>query len=551
MIRLVAIICLLAAGPLCVGQDLPALSRDFWTWRAAVQPFTADDIPRLERPNDLRVDWSPDAIARSRSQWSAFETRFKQLAPSRTSVAEQVDYRLLGSALARVHWELDIDRRWQRDPTFYVDQTLGSFYLLLLPPPPFEVPREASLVSRLQSFPATLKAARGNLTDVRRPFAELAIDALADLPDRFHAMLTALAPQLDPPTRTAIEQAAPPALAALESYRQWLQNIEPSARQEIAIGRANYIFFLRQVALMPFSPEQLLAMAKQELDRTIAFAAYERARDGNLPPMPLFPSIAAQMAREQHDELQIRSYLETHHILTVPASVKHYHNLPLPAYVKPFRDLGVTDHLEDGVSYIQTPNPNAGFFALSTARDPRPIILHEGVPGHAFQLALGQANPDPIRRHYYDSGPNEGIGFYAEEMMLRAGLFDNSPGTRQIIYEFMRLRALRVEVDVRLALGEFTLSQAVDYLAKTVPMDHTTAVSEAELFASTPGQAISYQIGKLQIMDLLSRASRRQGSKFSLQDFHDFIWRNGNVPFSLQRWELLGDASDVPELSLP
>jgi uncharacterized protein (DUF885 family) len=82
-------------------------------------------------------------------------------------------------------------------------------------------------------------------------------------------------------------------------------------------------------------------------------------------------------------------------------------------------------------------------------------------------------------------------------------------------------------------------------------MDHSTEVSEAELFAGTPGQAISYQIGKLQIMDLLSRASRRQGSKFSLQDFHDFIWRNGNVPFSLQRWELLDDASEVPALSLP
>jgi uncharacterized protein (DUF885 family) len=69
------------------------------------------------------------------------------------------------------------------------------------------------------------------------------------------------------------------------------------------------------------------------------------------------------------------------------------------------------------------------------------------VPGHYFQLCLGWRNPDPIRRHYYDSAANEGIGFYAEEMMLQAGYFGDNPHTRETIYSFMRLRALRVEVD--------------------------------------------------------------------------------------------------------
>jgi hypothetical protein len=88
------------------------------------------------------------------------------------------------------------------------------------------------------------------------------------------------------------------------------------------------------------------------------------------------------------------------------------------------------------------------------AKDPRPLIVHEGVPGHYLQLALCWAQPDIIRRHYYDSSANEGLGFYAEEMTLDAGLFDDSPSAREIIWNFMRLRALRVEVDVKLALGE-------------------------------------------------------------------------------------------------
>src|SRR6266702_8065167 len=128
-------------------------------------------------------------------------------------------------------------------------------------------------------------------------------------------------------------------------------------------------------------------------------------------------------------------------------------------------------------------------------------------------------------------------------MMQQAGFFEGKPRTREIIYSVMRLRALRVEVDVKLALGEFTLQQAADYLSSTVPMDKKTALAEAAMFASTPGQAITYQIGKAQIMQLLSDARRTQGSDFSLLKFNDFVWNNGNVPIALQRWELLQDAS--------
>ncbi len=535
------------------ADSINELSQNFWAWRAVEQPFTNDDIPRLDRPANLKIDWTSATIAARRKDLTEFESRWKALASAPgTPIPQQVDYRLLGSSLSRVDWELNINREWQRNPMFYVDQTLGSVFILLLPPPPFSAQRQADLVTRMQSFPATLTAARENLTDMRRPFAQLAIDALGDLPQRFNTMLTALAPQLDPATAKALQDSAPAAISALESYRDWLKQKLPSMREETAIGRDNYIFFLRNVALMPYTPEQLLMMSRQEWDRTVAFEAYEEARNAGLPPMPIFPNQQAQIEREQKNEAEIRDFLGARHILTVPAWLKHYRNLPLPAYVVPF-ELGVTDDLtgpsrldQDGISYIRVPSLSLGYFNLSTARDPRPIIVHEGVPGHYFQLCPSWANADPIRRHYYDSGANEGIGFYAEEMMLQAGLFDDSPRTREIIYSFMRLRALRVEVDVKLATGEFTLDQAADYLSKTVPMDHKTALGEAAMFSSTPGQAISYQIGKIQIMRLLADARQKEGDKFSLQAFHDFVWSNGNVPLSLQRWELLDDPSDVP-----
>jgi uncharacterized protein (DUF885 family) len=554
-LRYLAVLSLLFAFTYVAHADsLGELSDTFWQWRAQEQPFSDDDIPRIERPDGLVVDWSPKTIAQRLQQLKTFEQRWSVLAPpAQSPVPDQVDYRLLGSALARARWELSIEQSWKRNPQFYVDQTLGSVFILLLQPPPFSESRQQAIIARIRQIPTTLRAAQENLTDLRQPFAQLAIDSLDQISDRSLRMQKALALQLTAANNEALQQALPAAIAALTQYRAWLSSKLPTARKDTAIGRDNYIFFLRKVALLPYTPEQLLAMSKQEWSRSVAFEAYQQARLAGAPPAPLFPTAEAQIQAEKDDEEKVRTFLVEQQILSVPAWMKHYRNLLLPAYLEPFQDMGVTDDLtgpsrldQDGTSYIRVPEPDLGFFYLSTAHDPRPILVHEGVPGHYFQLCLGWHNEDPIRRHYYDSGANEGLGFYAEEMMLQAGFFDDNPHTRETIYSFMRLRALRVEVDVKLALGEFTLQQGADYLASTVPMDKATALDEAAFFSSTPGQAISYQIGKLQITQLLADARRKQGANFSMLKFNNFVWNNGNVPISLQRWELLQDTTEVP-----
>ena len=109
------------------------------------------------------------------------------------------------------------------------------------------------------------------------------------------------------------------------------------------------------------------------------------------------------------------------------------------------------------VYHVPEPSLDLGYFHAN-ARDPRAGIIHEGV--HYQQLALGYRHKNPLRRRYYDSGSNEGIAHYNEELMLQAGLFDSAPH-RTVIWNFMRLRALRVEVDIGLATGELTLENAV------------------------------------------------------------------------------------------
>jgi uncharacterized protein (DUF885 family) len=533
--------------------NLVRLADEFWRWRAKQQPFTDDDIPRIARPEGVTADWSGAGVAQMRKDLAGFEERWQQLAARNRSVPDRVDYLLIGSAIARVRWELDIERGWQRNARFYVNQTLSAVYELLLQPPPISPQRASELVARMRRIPPLVEQAQSNLTDLRAPFARLAIDELNNIRPRLKAVMDGLAGQLPENTSHDLAAASSAATESLETYQRWLREQVGRAKPDTAIGREKYVYFLSKVAYVPYTPEQLLGLGRQEWDRSVSFESYEQSRNQGLPELRLFGNSSEQIKRSAPDEQAVRDYLEKKSLLTVPQWMKHYKNLPLPSYLKPLESLGVSDDLtgpdrlkEDGVSYIREPSPQLGYFALASARDPRPIIVHEGVPGHYFQLALAWAHEDPIRRHYYDSGPNEGIGFYAEEMMLQAGLFDDSPRTREIIYNFMRLRALRVEVDVKLALGDFSIDQAAEYLSSTVPMDRRTALAEAAMFASIPGQAITYQVGKLQILGMLADARRKQGPGFQLRAFHDFVWKNGNVPFSLQRWQLLDDASGVP-----
>ena len=539
-------------SPAKSDTQLQKLSQDFWTWRARYAPFTGDDVNRIERPGGMR-DWSAAAIEKRRADLGEFEARWKHIDPANWPIPQQVDYRLMGSALARVHWELEINPRWQRDPNFYLEQTLTPLAEALTMPAPYDEARSREILTRIEDIPAILESAERNLTNPPAPFTSVAIQALQNVRSSLGKMSAALRPATTL-SETELKGATDRAADALERFRDHLTQQMPSLPAQTALGREAYVFFLKNVALLPYSPEELLSMGRQEWARAVAFEVYEKNRNKDVPPLKVADDRERWIADAAAKEREIRKFLGERAILTVPDWMQHYTLRPIPEYL---RAIGFTEQddfttpsrlNENCIRYVDSPSPNFGYFMRATAQDPRPLTVHEGIPGHYFQLCLSWKHEDPIRRHYYDSGANEGIGFYAEEMMLQAGLFDDSPHTREIIYNFMRLRALRVEVDVKLALGEFTLDQAAKYLEEKVPMDPQTARQEAIAFSTGPGQAITYQIGKLQILKFLAEARLQEGEKFNLRVFHDFLWKNGNVPIALQRWEYLGLVGDVPPL---
>jgi hypothetical protein len=539
------------------NDALHALAIKFFEWRRIQQPVSGDDIPRVERPHGWVPNISPQALLDYETGYEAFMRALEQLDKENWTLADQVDARLLRAAIERVHWEVAVLDAPHRNPLFYVHQTLGSVFELLLLSSPITDARAENILLRLEQIPKTLKWARKNLDQPVRPFAQAAIEKLAGVEKRMLALESALKPEFPPELGRRLEKATKKAASALRAYSDWLSSDLDSMRMAFALGPHAYQWFLSHVALIPFTPDELLAQGRQAWNRSVALDVVEKNRNRKLPEMSIFDNADHQIRASLMKETEIRSFLESHNLMTVPDWLMHYRSRPMPAYLAPLSFMGVNDDLtsetrldEDAYRYISEPREDLPYFELSAARDPRPLIIHEGVPGHYFQLALSWANPNPVRRRYIDSGANEGIGFYVEELLLRAGLFDFSPRSREIITSFMRLRALRVEIDIRLAVGDFTVEQAGEYLARAVPMDRETAVNEAVFFAFNPGQAITYQIGKLQILQFLADAKLDKGEDFSLRHFHDYLMRNGNVPIALQRWEYLGRDDEVLRLDV-
>src|SRR5437879_6213511 len=443
------------------ADSLETLSNDFWAWRAKYAPFTGDDVNRMERPGGMR-DWARASIDQRRKDLAGFKARWKKLNPAQWPIPKQVDYKLIGSALSRVRWELEINPRWKRDPNFYIDQTLTALAEALTSPAPYDEARSREILTRIENIPSILQQGSENLEKQPAPFATVAIQALENIRPRLHRMATALV-RSTTLKEQELNSATDRAADALEKFRQELRQELPSLPNETALGRDAYVFFLKNVALMPYSPEDLLAMGKQEWNRAVAFEAFEKNRNKDVPPLKIATDIDSWIKDAAEKELQIRTFLEERGTLTVPKWIQHYTLRPTPEYL---RALGFTEQddftspsrlNENCLRYVPEPSEKLGYFWRATAMDTRPITVHEGIPGHYFQLCLSWKNEDPIRRHYYDSGANEGIGFYAEEMMLQAGLFDDSPHAREIIYNLLRPCALRAAVAVKLELGQFTL----------------------------------------------------------------------------------------------
>src|SRR5438094_3003428 len=348
------------------ADSLEKLADDFWTWRAKYAPFTGDDVNRMERPGGTR-DWSRVQIENQRKDLTGFEARWKKIDVRSWPMPKRVDYRLIGSALSRVRWELDRNPRWKRDPNFYIEQTLTALVEALTVPALYDDARSREILTRIENIPSILRQGAENLTNPPAPFAAVAVQNLEGIRDRLRKMASSLVASttLD---RDKLNAACERASDALEKFQQQLKEKLPTLPQQTALGRDAYIWFLRNVALMPFTPEELLAMAKQEWNRAVAFEAYEKNRNKDVPPLKITDNIDNWIRAAAAKDLPIRKFLVERGILSVPDWVQHYTLRPTPEYL---RVLGFTETddftgpsrlKENCIRYVPEPSEKLGYF---------------------------------------------------------------------------------------------------------------------------------------------------------------------------------------------
>src|SRR5436190_189466 len=246
------------------------------------------------------------------------------------------------------------------------------------------------------------------------------------------------------------------------------------------------------------------------------------------------------------------SFLKKHNLVTLPDYLGPFQIRQLPDAFKPtspggfMNPPGVYDKDPTGFFFIPTYNPESkNFYIRAAIEDPRPILGHEGIPGHFLQLSIANHLNDEIRRHHDDTVFVEGWALYGEEMLSRQGLYpEGSAGQAQIL-RLSRYRAARIGVDVNLHTGKWSFEEGVRYFMEAGGLDREAAEGEAAGAAASPLQKIAYITGKWQIMGLLGRYRDRQGASFRLGAFHDELLSYGSLPESVVIWLMLDDASGV------
>ena len=181
------------------------------------------------------------------------------------------------------------------------------------------------------------------------------------------------------------------------------------------------------------------------------------------------------------------------------------------------------------------------FFAnlRDTAETPtwgmKTLAYHEGIPGHHFQIATAQGlkGLPLIRQQSIYGAYVEGWALYAERLAAEIGLYKDDPLGDLGRLQAELLRAVRLVVDTGLHAQGWTREDAIDYMVNTTGMATSDATSEVERYMALPGQACSYKVGQLKILELREKARAALGPKFNLKDFHTVVLENGSVPLTV------------------
>ena len=536
---------------------LHKLADDYYAWRNENYPVRSSDIG-LHTWDDRLTDYSPAKIAERAQHVHSLLEKVRAMKTDNWPKDERIDWILFRAQLENVEFGDRVLKFERTNPQVYTGECTNAIFSLLKKD--YDTPRKRALAAtaRLKQMPALLKQGLSNFQSPVKLYAQLAIQSARSIDPLLNKSLMALDVGLAPNEHDDLTKARDSALAGLHSYADELEKRLAKMVDFAPMGEANYNYYLKHILLLPLNATEVDMIGRAELARY-------RALEALLPDPKLAdpnPKRAAHIPPDQESflkayesrEAEIISFLKGHNLVTLPDYLGRFEIRQLPEAFKPtspggfMNPPGVYDKDPTGFYFIPTYNPESkNFYIRAAIEDPRPILGHEGIPGHFLQLSIANHLSDEIWRQHEDTVFVEGWALYGEEMLLRTGLYpNNSPAQGQIL-RLSRYRAARIGVDVNLHTGRWSFEQAVKYFMDAGGLDREAAQGEAAGAASSPTQKISYIIGKWQIMNLLGRYKDRAGDNFRLGQFHDDLIKSGSLPVSVIEWILLDDPDSLQQ----
>jgi hypothetical protein len=525
-----------ADGATAAGATGEAVARLFVEWRKLEAPPLRDGAP----------DYSSATFARRSVEVESLRARLDRIESREASIAERVDLELLRAEMNGFDWNLRALQPWARDPAFYVTvwaersdtpahegPTAHGLVELWTYAFPLAPPAEAKLAAELAPIPSFLAQARGNLTGNARDLWTTGIGSIrgqaADLAELEKRVAAA---------GTDLRQRVASAKAATEAFVAWLEEKAPSKTGPSGVGKESYTWSQRHVHLLPMTWEDEVALLKRELARAHASLKLEEERNRGLPELAAVANEAQYQARADRAIRKLVGFLGERGLY-------------------PMRDFMDAELRQRRGGFV--PFETRNFFAIATHFEPLTLYTHSS---HWWDLARMRDEPhaSPVRRgpllyNIWD-GRSEGLATAMEELTLHAGLFDDEPRAREIVWIMLAQRAARGLASLYLQANEMDIADAKAFQVAWTPRgwmrpDLDLLGFEQQLYLRQPGYGTSYLTGKIQLEDLIRERAHQLGAEFSLKRWFEDLYSAGVIPVSLIRWQLTGKDDEIRALRKP
>jgi len=512
-------------------SDLVAFFED---WREFQKPRFVDGVP----------DYAVEAMARQHRELKSWQARLAAMDTAGWSVAEQVDWHLVRAEMNGLDFDHRVLKPWERMPSFYTmihlaqsdgpahaGPVLAGWIDTWLYDYPLSVEEAAELAERIEVIPAILEQARTNLTGDAH---DLWMGGIRGMQEQ-SAALTSLASTVQG-TSSELDAAIQGAKEATDAFVAWLREEAPNRTGPSGVGVENYDWYAKNVHLLPYTWEDLVGIARRELARSHAALKLEEERNKALPTQTRISS------PEEYDRLLNQAvtdyiaFLADNDLLTM----------------RDYMDRALRERI-GSYSPVSSPDELRGFFSEVSYRDPLTMRTHGH---HWFDLAMMEEDPhpSPIRAtpllyNIWDSRA-EGVATGMEEWMMSAGLFQDRPRSRELMYILVAQRAARSIAGLMMHANEWTQAEACAFAARWTPRgwmpeDSDTVWGEQDLYLVQPFYGASYLTGKHEIEQLMAERAMQLGPDYSFKGFMDGMEASGLIPVSLIRWEMTGQDDEV------